>query len=1157
MAALHSAVAAHLAQLRLAGFKSFADRATLDILPGLTGLVGPNGCGKSNLAEALRWAMGEGRAAALRGDAMDDLIFAGTRTRPGRDAAEVALTLEGGFPPPFAGETRLQVARRIVRGGSSAYQVNGRDVRARDVRALFADLAGGARASAMVGQGGVAAVIAARPDERRGLLEDAAGLAGLHARRAEADAKLRAADANLARAGDRHALFEGQLAGLQRQATQAARHADLLTRIAAAEAGLHGLTRVRAAATRAAAHAAWAVAQSAAAQAGSLAHAAETAAAAAAAALPGLRNDEAAARTTAERTRVKQEERAAAAAQARDAHLAAIARREQVVRDLAAAEAVCTDAVHTEAGLAGEAASLAAADADAPPVLASLQADAAVAAGSLAAEEAATAATTARAVAWAVEARALGQTLAQAAARVRRAAEAQDMAEAARGGAAAAAPDQARLAAALADAEAAVGDLGSAEERLRTATYAFDGAVALATAAREAASAAEAAHGRLAAEASALARVLTGGQDRRWAAVLDRLVTPPGLEAALGVALGEELLAADDPGGREAPRQWRVLPELALPPLPGTPLSGLVGAPPALARALSGIGVVADEADGDAAQPGLLPGQSLVSREGALWRWDGYTVRAGTPTAAAARLLQRNWLATVRAQAAEAEQVAVQARAASRSVEAAERDAAAAEAQARTAWRSAEARTGAARGTAQALQAASDAAAALMAGLDAQLAALASEAADARTALDEARAAQAALPAAGRLDAEAGRARDALAAARARDAAATRALDGAIRDGAARRARMAALACEREAWAARATHARVAVAGLRKRLAGADAEHARLSAARTDLDTAGWDGTAGVPEAEAAHRAATALAEAEHGAATAARAAQAAAAELAATREDLVRAEAAAGQVARAWQALLPPSDAPSAPAADLTPAAEARARAALARLLRERDALGPVNLRAADEAAALAAEVRAAARGRDEVAAAAASLRGSLRRLDEEARSRLASVFDEVDRHFQALFRRVFMGGQARLGLTGSDDPLQAGLEVQAQPPGKRLASLSLLSGGEQSLTALCLVLAVFRCNPAPVCVLDEVDSALDDANVDRLCALLADLARDGAQLGTETGGTRFLVVTHHGLTMARMDRLYGVTMQEPGVSQLLSVDLGEAVTWSGDRAA
>ncbi len=145
-----------------------------------------------------------------------------------------------------------------------------------------------------------------------------------------------------------------------------------------------------------------------------------------------------------------------------------------------------------------------------------------------------------------------------------------------------------------------------------------------------------------------------------------------------------------------------------------------------------------------------------------------------------------------------------------------------------------------------------------------------------------------------------------------------------------------------------------------------------------------------------------------------------------------------------------------------------------------------------------------------------------------------------EVDRNFQALFARNFGGGKAHLALVGSDDPLQAGLEIYAQPPGKKLAALTLLSGGEQALTALSLIFAVFRCNPAPVCVLDEVDAPLDDANVDRFCGLLEDMVRET--------GTRFLVVTHHHLTMARMDRLYGVTMQERGVSRLLSVDLRQA---------
>ncbi len=371
------------------------------------------------------------------------------------------------------------------------------------------------------------------------------------------------------------------------------------------------------------------------------------------------------------------------------------------------------------------------------------------------------------------------------------------------------------------------------------------------------------------------------------------------------------------------------------------------------------------------------------------------------------------------------------------------------------------------------------------------------------------------------------------------------------------------LARERAAWAARAAGAAQRVAGLRARLAEAEAEHARLSAAVAGLAGTAGQGASGVPEAEAGlGAAAAALADAERHAATRVQAARAADAALARVRETLIRAEAAAGQAEQAWHTLPPAPDAPgvSTPS-DLSTAAEARARAGLARLQRERDALGPVNPRAADEAAALAAEVQAAARERAEVAAAAAGLRGSLGGLDQEARSRLLAVFDQVDRHFKALFRRMFGGGQAHLALAGSDDPLQAGLEVQVQPPGKRLASLALLSGGEQALTALCLVLAVFRCNPAPVCVLDEVDAALDDANVEGLCSLLADMAQGGA--GEEPGGsgqgggTRFLVVTHHGLTMARMDRLYGVTMQEPGVSRLLSVDLGQAAAWSGDRAA
>ena len=201
---------------------------------------------------------------------------------------------------------------------------------------------------------------------------------------------------------------------------------------------------------------------------------------------------------------------------------------------------------------------------------------------------------------------------------------------------------------------------------------------------------------------------------------------------------------------------------------------------------------------------------------------------------------------------------------------------------------------------------------------------------------------------------------------------------------------------------------------------------------------------------------------------------------------------------------------------------------------------MGPVNLRAELEADEVEKTIATIIAERDELSAAIAKLRGSIGHLNREGRERLNTVFQEVDRHFQQLFTRMFGGGRAHLALVGSDDPLEAGLEIYAQPPGKKLATLSLLSGGEQALTALSLIFAVFRCNPAPICVLDEVDAPLDDANVERFCTLLEDMVRETA--------TRFLVVTHHPLTMARMDRLYGVTMQERGISRLLSVDLQAA---------
>jgi chromosome segregation protein len=209
-------------------------------------------------------------------------------------------------------------------------------------------------------------------------------------------------------------------------------------------------------------------------------------------------------------------------------------------------------------------------------------------------------------------------------------------------------------------------------------------------------------------------------------------------------------------------------------------------------------------------------------------------------------------------------------------------------------------------------------------------------------------------------------------------------------------------------------------------------------------------------------------------------------------------------------------------------------------RLLRERENIGPVNLRAEAEAAELDQQLAGMQTERSDLINAISRLRQGINSLNREGRERLLAAFELVSGHFETLFTRLFGGGKAHIKLTESEDPLEAGLEIFASPPGKKLQVMSLLSGGEQALTALALLFAVFLVNPAPICVLDEVDAPLDDANVERFCDLVDELARQT--------GTRFLVITHHRLTMARMDRLFGVTMAERGVSQLVSVDLQEA---------
>ena len=235
-----------LTRLRITGFKSFVDPSEIHIEPGMTGIVGPNGCGKSNLVEAVRWVMGEISHKAMRASGMDDVIFSGSGNRPSRNSAEVALVIDNSerlAPAQFNDTDILEVSRRIEREAGSAYKINSREVRARDVQLLFADASTGAHSPAMVRQGQIGELISAKPRDRRRILEEAAGIAGLHSRRHEAELRLRAAETNLARLDDVVAQLAIQLDGLKRQARQASRYKALSAEIRKTEAILWHLRR--------------------------------------------------------------------------------------------------------------------------------------------------------------------------------------------------------------------------------------------------------------------------------------------------------------------------------------------------------------------------------------------------------------------------------------------------------------------------------------------------------------------------------------------------------------------------------------------------------------------------------------------------------------------------------------------------------------------------------------------------------------------------------------------------------------------------------------------------------------------------------------------------------------------------------------------------
>ena len=1134
-------------QLRLAGFKSFVDPTDLRIDPGLTGVIGPNGCGKSNLLEALRWVMGATSAKSLRGDGMEDVIFAGTDGRPARNHAEVVLTIsneEKLAPARFNDAHTLEVTRRITRGAGSAYKINGEDVRAKDVQLLFMDAGTGANSPALVRQGQISELIAAKPQNRRRILEEAAGVSGLRARRHEAELRLKGAESNLDRLQDVIDDITVRHGALQRQARQASRYRKLSSSIRALEAAVW-LNRWREAASaveaaeadleekRDAAENATRAAAEARTQAEILAAGREPARQAEAEAAAALR------RLERERDLLERDaaevERTIAALEQRLIELGSTREREQhIAEDAEASRDQAAEAMSRLDGeIEREAATLANADAKARETEAQRQACEATlderareAADKRAAIEAA------RRDLARFEARLtqIGREAA-AATRERDALKGSEALNALEGAEAEVTQAEARLQAAQQELEAAQADRETCDAALETAVEDW----------RARSSERDA----LEREVQALERLLAASIMEAVSPALDAVKARPGYEKALAAALGDDLEASLDEGQS---RHWQVSGVKA-DYLPGgcVPLSDHVQAPAALKARLDAVGVIKPEQAAEAAAK-LKPGQRLVTREGDLWRWDGLVARADAPSASVARLENRNRLDSIRTELEDGQAAFEAARAA----ESAAREAAD---KARARDQAARAATGPAdRALREALaqvsslreKAAKDAARATaleerLVRLDAERAETAGHLEAAQSLLDEAEAAEGDTDA---LD----EAREAAEDARRVAADARAALESIRREGELRRQRKMGFKRDHDAWAERARNARDRIEALDREQAETSQN---LEAARAKpevfeeklLELTGRIKTAervaeeareAAADTEGAVKQADSAARSAEAAASAAREGRAAAeAKLSGARERLhettERLQDATGEAPGTLSKRVDDDE-----IAELTPS-ELERRLDEAR--QGRDRLGAVNLRADEEAEELAQRMEEMTKERDDLIEAIARLRKAVDELSREGRARLLEAFDIVDGHFRELFATLFEGGHAELHLTESDDPLEAGLEIMACPPGKKMERMSLMSGGEQALTASALIFAVFLSNPAPVCVLDEVDAPLDDANVDRYCRMLDHMRRL-----TET---RFLVISHNALTMSRMDRLYGVTMAERGVSQLVSVDL------------
>ena len=1153
-------------RLRLSGFKSFVDKTELEIGPGLNGIVGPNGCGKSNLVEALRWLMGESSAKRMRGGGMEDVIFAGTDKRSQRNIAEVSLLLDNSerkAPPAYNGLDEIEVIRRIERDHGSQYKINGKNARARDVQMLFADTVTGANSPALVSQGHVTKIINAKPGERRLILEESAGVSGLYARRHEAELRLRAADANLLRLEDLLSSLESRLSSLKRQSRQATRYKNLNAQIRQFEIMVAYLEWKALSEKSKNTYQQFTEIESTVGEKLATVTQLTKTQNTQVEELPALRKEEA-------EISAKLQHQKLALQRIEDAENL---QSGQIKETREQAEQIAQDYQHEKQTFEENSKTLERIQTEEKELIelcknedTLLEQKAALKEQtSIALEEIEKNLTSLK--------ESLAERRAKSSALQKRIQQNQDQItllqsrkekkESEISALEVGDESQKEISALETKIQELEAELENKTSKLGGFNQALEDAQLEIKSARTALSETESDFAEFTAEINTLDKILQSDKAADFVSVLDDISTDKGFEKALSRALGDSLMASLD---HDAPSYWKKtdISDLAQLPQGAEPLLPHIKAPKELDATLSQIGFVKDAESGNNLFAKLKPGQALVSEEGDYWRWDGLHVKATAADRHSQHLEQKNRRLELESTRKEKESSLNTARENLEKALETEKSAKENLDTIQTEIRTIEKEINIAKpafirikekiaGIKKEKTRLTDSLANILEDIQNVEKNLTSDLQENKilTGEEDTDQDETLLSLSNQQRESREKYQDAV-----------RDFDIFEQQKNTRRARMQALADERISLQNRVIRAREHLKTLEERKTSLNEKLSLLSKNPKNFENDKTEVLQKLENYEALRNAAAEkLASIEAEASQSSKALKEAELALGSARERRAHIQATYSALKEQLTSMeedvqerfqMKPTELPNHTAEDLIEYEVSDIESLKKKkdkLTFERDAMGPVNLQADTESEDVEKEVTKMLHERNDLTQAIEELRGAIIKINKEARTRLLTAFEHVNQHFQSLFGRLFVGGKAHLELIDSDDPLNAGLEIFAQPPGKKLQSLSLLSGGEQTLTSIALIFAMFLTNPSPICVLDEIDAPLDDANVDRVCNLLDEIS--------DRGETRFIVVTHHRLTMARMNRLYGVTMFEKGVSQLVSIDMQRSFEFTGQQVA